>query len=125
MVKRVLLVLLLGLTGLMVAISPVAAQIASDRAICAPQVQAQVEDTRMVHHGHQGHVTPPDDTAAKEQKSDTALFSCCDHGCVLDISNLPDTDAKTVSETRVPADWSVLDRADLTGPIGLRRPPKA
>lgn len=118
------MMLVLALTGLMIAISPIATLAIADHAACAPKPSPAAVAAEM--HGHHGHHAPPPPAAADE--ADSASFSlppCCDHGCVFGVTLLPSTQTAQAQVSAVPSDWSSADLADLTDPNGLRRPPRA
>lgn len=113
MISRFAYALLFVVTGLMVAISPVAGLAVGDQE-CAAQIDPQSQ------HHHMGH----DGSAAESVSSVDKNCSCCDQGCLFDptIVGLAATNQTRV--TRVLGSWSDVDFTDLADPNGLSRPPR-
>lgn len=122
MVKRLLLLIVLSLSGLMLVISPVAAMETSSHAPC--RASMAVTEHAQAHDMHHGHSASP--SQASEAAHELADGStCCDHGCLPDAAAFS-TQPKPFSKVSpVLSTWGDSDNVDLTGPPGLRRPPKA
>lgn len=122
MVKRLLLLIVLSLSGLMLVISPVAARETSSHAPC--RASMAVAEHAQAHDMHHGHFASSSQTPeATHQIADGP--TCCDHGCLPDATAFS-TQPKPFSKvSSVLSTWSDSDNADLTGPLSLRRPPKA
>ena len=121
MFTRWLAITVLVLAGLMTAISPIAARAASGTVDCVT--------VKMDHpHGEiWGDVHADHEKRAMDEAEDglATPASCCDHGYVFDLTISLGQQAASFRETRQPRDWATRDRVAQSGPLGLRRPPKA
>lgn len=114
MISRFAFALLFVVTGLMVAVSPVAGRVSGDLVACATQVEAQNQH----HH--------PADEGSTAQPATTIdqTCSCCDQGCLFDPSIAGLAASGQTRVTRALGGWSKADFSDLTDPNGPRRPPR-
>lgn len=77
------------------------------------------------HHAHGSHAM----TTASDDETPTAdpiakLPVCCSHGCLVDLALTAPLATATPAGVDVPAACVLANLSDLTGPTGLRRPPK-
>lgn len=114
MMMRFLIALVITLTILTLAMSPVAGMAGSERVACADLI---VEAPTHHHVDHDAMVTP----SGSENK---ASFVCCDHGCLFDLTVAGVPQRKTMTATSVPNNWNASGYSNLTEPLGLRRPPR-
>ena len=135
MIQRLLLTMLLALTGRMVAIVPVAAMEmygplgCLERSVSAPAGE-HVRQAPVLHHEGHGQAESHEHQAAGPVVSDDAPRStdlplCCDVGCVYDASVFASQVITVEAMTRVLPSWNGSDRADLARLFVMRRPPRA
>jgi hypothetical protein len=115
MITRVALALVMTLTSLMLAISPIAGMAGADGLACAQKIDM---GNGHQHTGHEVMIQVQEDIGKPG-------FVCCDQGCLLDLTVTALTQQMAMSPSRVPSQWVASDLSDLTDPKGLRRPPRA
>lgn len=128
MMKRVLLAMLLALTGVMVATTPVVAMSAAGQLFC---LQMEPEPTQAPMQGavhgaahdasmHRDHAAAPDLPAT----TGLPMPACCDHACLFEPATV--TGGHGLWQSASPAFLASLpsDLAELAQPDGLRRPPR-
>ena len=124
MVKRYLLALLLVWTGVMVAAAPVAAKAMSGSVYCAQVSPSHAADTHPADHvEHASHGMSAVE-AQPTSSQDLTQPICCDHACISDAGVTARWQGHPMHEWRAIVAWTSTDRTALTGPTGLRRPPK-
>ncbi len=123
MVVRSLLAMLVILTGLLVAASPVAASAMSIAKLCGIPGDAAVSHVHAArdHKEHSSHLVAADENPSDDQKAP----ACCDHACLYDVSAVPLFSRSAILSSRAILAWSSSDLVDLTQLGGLKRPPKA
>lgn len=114
MMTRFVHALVMTLTCLMLAISPIAGMAGSERAACAEQV------AEAPAHHHVGHEV----MAPASETEKTPSFICCDHGCLVDVTVAGLACRAMMNVISVPNNWDASGYSDLTDPLGLRRPPR-
>lgn len=117
---RLLHLMVLALTCLTLAVSPVVAKAMSDQAVCARVMEVVAAPDGP--HGHAAHAaaTPEDDGAGAGE----AAIVCCDDGCLLDGAMAAAPTLREGRMSRARNQWDASDLAEMIGPFGLRRPPR-
>ena len=119
MMKRIILTMLVVLTGLAVTISPVVAQAASGQVGCgiieivADHSHASKGHVAHANHGTSGHVRTANDNN-----------SCCDMVCSVDFPLQVVERQTAFFDTCLPHAWDCAPPVDQSGPFGLKRPPR-
>lgn len=123
MVKRLLLPIVLSLSGLMLVISPVAARETSSHAPCRASmaVTTELAEAHDIHHGHSASSSQASEATHELADGPT----CCDHGCLPDATAFSTQPKRFSKVSPVLSTSSDSANVDLTGPLGLRRPPES
>lgn len=122
MLLRLFPALILALVSLMLAIAPIATLAFADHVPCKQQNAIGAYETAHAHHG--AHAPAAELEPEQGNQSSLALANCCDQGCIIGVSLLPEIEVIEARHTTVPTSWVVMDLTDLTDPNGLRRPPR-
>ena len=116
---------LVCLLNVMLLLTPIVAQANNGEAGCLPRSMASGQVAELGHGHDTGHVSEQysEDEISHDRVANMA--TCCTQGCLIDLSlSMPEMVAIPVT-IKVPAAWILANLSDLTGPSGLRRPPRA
>lgn len=114
MFARAFLVLFMLIASMTFAVYPDSSHAGSPHTACALSADPE--------HLHQYASMKDMNTASVLGKR--FLDSCCDNGCLLDLTLSNTARPITDKMTRAFSQWSASNLADLTDPYGFRRPPR-
>lgn len=132
--------LFLGLLNLLLILSPLAAQASVGGYGCAMSAQAsQDHDTHapmpqvhqahahhsQAHDGHGHHGSAPQSAGAHAGHAPAGQAICCSLGCLADLGPLAAVAPAIPATIEMQSTPTLTNLSDLTGPSGLRRPPRA